>query len=129
MGNSILLARILGVYMVLMAIAMLIHKERCNAIMANFESNAGLSALWTVFTLFLGLVLVNLHNLWVQDWRVVVTVLAWITLVKGIVFLFIPAHIMTHHKALHIKGICGVKEVIVLVVGVFLLYHGYYLDA
>jgi hypothetical protein len=129
MDISILLARIFGVYLALMAIAMLMHKERCNAIMANIESNAGVSTLATVFTLLLGLLLVNMHNLWVQDWRVVITVLAWITLVKGVAFLFVPEHMMTYHRALHMKGVCGVKEMVVLVVGVFLLYHGYYLGA
>jgi hypothetical protein len=35
-------------------------------------------------TFLLGLVTVVLHNLWVKDWRVAVTILGWFTLLKGI---------------------------------------------
>ena len=35
-------------------------------------------------TFLLGLATVVAHNLWVADWRVAVTILGWITLVKGI---------------------------------------------
>jgi hypothetical protein len=35
-------------------------------------------------TFLLGLVTVVLHNVWVADWRVAVTILGWVTLFKGI---------------------------------------------
>ena len=35
-------------------------------------------------TFLLGLITVVLHNVWVADWRVAVTVLGWVTLLKGI---------------------------------------------
>ena len=35
-------------------------------------------------TFLLGLVTVVLHNRWVMDWRIAITILGWITLFKGI---------------------------------------------
>ncbi len=35
-------------------------------------------------TFLLGLVTVVLHNVWVKDWQVAITILGWITLLKGI---------------------------------------------
>jgi len=35
-------------------------------------------------TFLLGLITVTLHNIWVADWRVTVTILGWVTLLKGI---------------------------------------------
>lgn len=35
-------------------------------------------------TFLLGLVTVVAHNIWVTDWRVAITILGWITLLKGI---------------------------------------------
>jgi len=40
--------------------------------------------------LILGLVTVILHNLWVPDWRVVITIFGWISLIKGIVRISFP---------------------------------------
>ncbi|MFA6013218.1 MAG: hypothetical protein WC799_24730 [Desulfobacteraceae bacterium] len=35
-------------------------------------------------TFLLGLMTVTLHNIWVADWRVAITILGWTTLLKGI---------------------------------------------
>ena len=37
--------------------------------------------------LFLGLGTVVLHNVWVEDWRVIITVFGWLTLIKGVLLL------------------------------------------
>ncbi|MCL0099189.1 hypothetical protein M1O16_05095, partial [Dehalococcoidia bacterium] len=39
--------------------------------------------LFGVVLLVLGLVTVVLHNLWVADWRVVITILGWLALILG----------------------------------------------
>jgi hypothetical protein len=43
-----------------------------------------------LFLLILGLALVTTHNLWVSDWRVVITVFGWAAAVKGAVLLAFP---------------------------------------
>ncbi|MFA6250403.1 MAG: hypothetical protein WC686_02735 [Candidatus Shapirobacteria bacterium] len=35
-------------------------------------------------TFILGLMTVTLHNLWVADWRLAITILGWTTLLKGV---------------------------------------------
>ena len=40
--------------------------------------------------LILGLVTVILHNVWVADWRIVITIFGWISLIKGIVRIGFP---------------------------------------
>jgi hypothetical protein len=41
-------------------------------------------------TLLMGLVTVILHNIWVADWRVAITILGWSTLIKGIMKISFP---------------------------------------
>jgi len=48
-------------------------------------------------TFLLGLVTVVLHNLWVWDWRIAITILGWTTLIKGIMKIEFPKHV--HEKA------------------------------
>jgi hypothetical protein len=40
--------------------------------------------------LVLGLTVVTLHNVWVADWPVVITVVGWIMVLKSVAFLFLP---------------------------------------
>lgn len=44
-------------------------------------------------TFLLGLITVVLHNIWVSDWRVGVTILGWVTLLKGITKIGFPTHV------------------------------------
>lgn len=44
-------------------------------------------------SLLMGLVTVILHNVWVWDWPLTITLLGWSTLVKGIVKVGFPQHI------------------------------------
>ncbi|MBT3407306.1 hypothetical protein HOK68_00970 [Candidatus Woesearchaeota archaeon] len=41
-------------------------------------------------SLILGLFTVLLHNLWVSDWRVIITIFGWLALLKGILILGCP---------------------------------------
>ena len=41
-------------------------------------------------TLLMGLVTVNLRNVWVLDWQVAITVLGWSSLIKGILKIGFP---------------------------------------
>ena len=44
-------------------------------------------------TFLLGLVTVILHNVWVSDWRVAITILGWVTLFKGVTKIAFPEHV------------------------------------
>lgn len=44
-------------------------------------------------TFLLGLATVVAHNLWVNDWRIAVTILGWVTLLKGVEKIALPNRI------------------------------------
>jgi cytochrome c biogenesis factor len=44
-------------------------------------------------TFLLGLITVILHNFWVSDWRVAITILGWSTLIKGGMKIGFPEHV------------------------------------
>lgn len=54
-----------------------------------------------IITLIMGLVTVILYNLWVKDWRVLITILGWSTLIKGISKIRFPEQI--HKQAQRFK--------------------------
>ncbi|MCX6760025.1 MAG: hypothetical protein NTW46_01630 [Candidatus Nealsonbacteria bacterium] len=53
-------------------------------------------------TFLLGLATVVSHNIWVADWRVAITILGWVTLLKGIEKIAFPDRI--NKKAQMFKG-------------------------
>ena len=53
-------------------------------------------------TFLLGLATVVAHNIWVADWRVAITILGWVTLIKGIEKIGFPDRV--NKKAQMFKG-------------------------
>lgn len=53
-------------------------------------------------TFLLGLVTVVLHNVWVYNWTVMITILGWVTLLKGIGKIAFPEHV--RRQAQRFKG-------------------------
>jgi hypothetical protein len=63
--------------------------------MKEFIGSRALIFITGVLALLAGLAIVNAHNLWVPDWRVVVTVLGWLFILRGIMNLVSPAVVQT----------------------------------
>ena len=68
-------------------------------------------------TFLLGLITVTLHNIWVADWRVAITILGWTTLVKGIEKIGFPDRV--NKKAQMFKGNQTLWGSVIFLIGVF----------
>lgn len=74
-------------------------------------------------TFLLGLVTVILHNVWVVDQRVVITILGWVTLFKGIEKVGFPDRV--NKKAQMFKGGQVVWGIIIFLIGAWLFSIGF----
>jgi hypothetical protein len=68
-------------------------------------------------TFLLGLITVTLHNVWVADWRLAITILGWTTLLKGIEKIAFPGRI--NKKAQMFKGKQTLWGFVIFLIGVF----------
>lgn len=73
-------------------------------------------------TFLMGLVTVLLHNIWVWDWPVIITILGWSTLMKGIAKIGWPEKI--HQQAQRFKKGQGLSAAFLLALGSWLLWMG-----
>lgn len=71
-------------------------------------------------TLLMGLVTVILHNVWVLDWRSVITLLGWATLLKGIAKVGFPEHI--HKQAQRFRHKQELSAIFLILLGSWLLW-------
>ena len=93
MENSIFLVRLIGPALVVMSLALVTQPNLFAAIIRNFIDNPGLAYLTGLLGLVAGLSLVLTHNAWSADWRVLITVVGWIVLVKAVLILLLPGPI------------------------------------
>ena len=74
-------------------------------------------------TLLMGLVTVILHNIWVADWRIIITILGWSTLIKGVLKVGWPE--LIHRQAQRFRKKQMLSAVFMILLGVYLLWMGF----
>jgi len=122
---TLFLAKMFGFYLVIIALALLIRGDEFRLNMQAAMRIPGLLQILSVFILFFGIALVLIHNVWVVGWPVLVTLLCWITLLKGIGGVLAP-DLMERSaeffdRPLHMK----IAAVANLVLGLLLLAFGF----
>ena len=90
METSILLARLIGPLFVVVSIGVFLNQKHYAKMAETFIKNAELYYFSGVIAFVTGMVIIIFHNSWVADWRVVITVIGWVSLVKGIVRILFP---------------------------------------
>jgi hypothetical protein len=90
MPTSIFLAKLIGPVMLIAGIAMLVNRKELDVIAQELLRSHLLFLLLGLIDLSIGLAIVLTHNVWVADWRVVITLLGWLLIARGAVRLLIP---------------------------------------
>lgn len=123
---TLFLAAIMGWYLVIISLFLLVRQDFAKTAASNVLANRGLYLVLAIFTFILGLIMVLTHNFWVWGWPVVVTILAWLVLISGILRLFFPDAAVRWGSAFLARphGL-RIAAVVFLLIGLFLLYHVY----
>ena len=119
--RTVFLARLFGLYCLIMAAAMLSQPEAFVTIVHALMADAPLVLIAGVFTLFGGLAIVLLHNYWSGSaLTIIVTLLGWLTLIKAVVLVALPSSKLVAMYA-------GVTTSHILISGSLTLLLGIYL--
>lgn len=127
MDTSIFLARIIGPLFILVGIGVLMNTKHYGAMATDFIKNAELYYFSGATAFVAGMAIVLHHNLWVADWRVVITILGWISIVKGtarILFPMLGAEISGSY--IKSEGTLRGGSILIMAIGAWLAYKGFY---
>ena len=124
MEVSIFLAKVIGLYYVIVFVAVMVNRKNLPRLAAGFSENLALGYLAGFLAVVVGLLIVVSHNVWVADWRAIITVVGWLALLKGIVLMISPGSAGRHGKLLR-SPMIFVLYGVVLVLGVYLAYVGF----
>ena len=126
MDRSLFLSRLLGPTFVAIALGMLINLGMYESLIAEALHPGILFYLSGLLSLLAGLAIVNLHNTWCMDWRVIITVLGWLMTIGGIVRIVLPQVAITIGSTIYSgRASTIVAALIVGALGAFLSVKGY----
>ncbi|MGD0426603.1 MAG: hypothetical protein ABSC10_07775 [Candidatus Acidiferrales bacterium] len=122
MPRTIYLGRLMGLYCLFIATAMMWHKQTTVEVMTALVHNAPVLFLASLLALVAGLAVVLAHNAWSGGaLPVVVTLVGWISLIKGVIFLLLPpGSSVAYFEAMHYSQFFYLYMTIDLVLGIFL---------
>jgi hypothetical protein len=127
-SRTIFLSRLFGLFCILVIPSMVLHRQATVAWMTALLNNAALMWVLSVITLTAGLAMVLAHNVWSGGaLPVVVTLVGWATLIKGLLFLFLPSGVELEFilSALRNPLLFYVWMTPSLLIGIYLTYGGF----
>ena len=126
MNTSLFLAKLIGPFFLLVGLSLLINQPQFRIIADEFLHNPALVFLTGLMVLPVGLAIVLTHNVWVADWRVLITILGWLSIASAAIRLLVPKRALDVGRRLYARpNVLHVSAAIWLVVGAVLSFYGY----
>ena len=125
--RTIYLGRLIGLYCVLIALCMISHKQVTVDTTTALVHDAPVLFFASVTAMVAGLAIVLAHNVWSGGaLPVVVTLVGWMALIKGLIFLLLsPETSATYFDALRYGQLFYVYTSITLVIGSYLTFSSF----
>lgn len=126
MELSKFLSKVIGIYLVIVSAAMLANMGQFLVLANSLMNNEPLMFVTGFFTLIIGILMVVSHSVWEWSWRVMVTIISWLTMLKGMFILFSPGfmYIATQYFPFTVANAC-ITGCIDMFIGLLFIYYGF----
>lgn len=118
------LAELWGILIAIVSLALLIKEKHLKKLFAEIETENNLF-LWGLISLVVGVAMVLTHNVWVKNWTVIVTILGWLSLIKGLCLLFVPEYAKEWSKKMENAPFLPYALLVAVLFGLVLTYLGF----
>jgi hypothetical protein len=127
MPTSIYLAKLIGPTLLVIGLGMLLNRDGYRATANEFLKSRALIYIAGLLALVPGIAIVLAHNVWVYDWRVIITLFGWLALIGGVLRILAPQQVVKIGKraAANESYMLG-ASLVVTALGVVLSYYGYF---
>lgn len=130
MEMSLLLAQVMGLYLILEGLVVLTRRKFVMNIVNDISQHKALMFVTGAMVFILGLLVVLNHNVWEASWRVVPTIIGWAMVIKGVAVFFVPRMVMNKAKKFaKNRNLAVLMGIIAVAVGAYLVYVGFGLGA
>lgn len=123
METSLFLAKFWGWYLIIFFFILSFNPGRIKEIFQDIKDRK-FAIMVAFIAIIVGLLNILFHNVWVSDWPMIITLIGWAALIKGLLLFTFPGRMA---KSLDIHNIKLIQAlyVFLFLVGLFLLNMGY----
>lgn len=116
----------LGITLFAIGVGMLTSPKFLKDLVKDFMNSTANVFFGGLACLAIALPLVTFHNTWTPNSSLIITLLSWLTLFKGLALLMFPIQTTNMYKEALVKENKSYIGYGVLIVGIILLYFGYF---
>jgi hypothetical protein len=121
--TSIFLAKFWGWYLIIFFLILSFNPKRIVQVIKDLEDQKFVIVISFV-AIVIGLLNILFHNIWEDDWRLIITLIGWLALFIGLSLFIFPKRTVLYLDYLNIKFV-QVIYMLLFFIGLFLLNMGY----
>jgi len=126
MASSVFLARLIGPVLLVVGLTVFVHQQQFRDLVAEVLASRALMFISGFILMPAGLAMVLTHNVWTADWRVLITILGWLTAVGGALRLLAPQILLsTADGYLKRPQLTAMSAALWVLLGLVLCFFGY----
>lgn len=121
MDITILCAKVLGIYMMVSGLMLIVKGKSLTILLKDFFDHPALIYLTGVILIFLSSIYLLQYNIWNGTFNIVVTLFAWLVLLKGLAYIFAPK-LLSEISVKKYQKYFALYGIIAILVGLFLFF-------
>lgn len=121
---SLLVAKITALVFLSAGLAALSGKMDFEKMVHDFERSPALCFITGFISIVIGMLLVGYHNFWVMNWTVLITIIGWAAVIKGIMFIAAPGSIASFKGMFKNTKAWGI---LLIIIGILFGYLGVFM--
>ena len=119
MDVSVFLAKFWGWYLILFFVVLSFNPKRIKQVFNNLKDEKFL-IISSFIAIIIGLLNILFHNIWESNWKLIITLIGWISMFIGLALFIIPKITVAWLQVSNIKFV-QVLYMLLLLVGLYLL--------
>ena len=125
MNTSIIISQILGITFTVMGVSLLVNKKETTSFIDEVMRNKAVMWVLGFITTTLGATIGVFNNIWTSGLELFITIIGWLTLIKGITILVFPNFSASYYKKVNKENMLVIGGLIIVILGLILLYAGF----
>lgn len=123
---ALLVAQLYGAVAVALGLGFLFNAKYYQKVVNDMMKDTTFMFMWSMIAIVIGLLIIMNHNIWEANWAVLVTIIGWIGLVKGVWLMVLPKSVRIFEGWFKNTAFFMAAGAGSLVLGLVLLYFGFY---
>jgi len=125
-ARTIYLSRLIGLFALIVGVSMFVGRVDFANTMMLMTKDQPLLYVIGIFALVVGLAIVLAHNIWSGLTAIIVTLIGWLSILRGVFLLFVSAGVEANFLAsINFGALATFYACIFVIVGAYLTYAGF----